>query len=71
MLFQQLLKKLDKLVTREILLVEYSLIYRTPFGTVYHDILFTKLEYDGIRGITNILFQSFLNDRMQFTVNKC
>ena len=28
MLFYQLLKKLDKLVTQEILLVGYSLIYR-------------------------------------------
>ena len=30
MLFQQLLKKLDKVVTREILLVGHSLIYRRP-----------------------------------------
>ena len=37
-----------------------------------HDILLKKLEYYRIRRITNSWFQSYLNDRMQFTtVNKC
>ena len=42
------------------------------FDAVDHDILLKKLEYYGIRGITtNSWFQSYLNDRMQFTtVNK-
>ena len=40
--------------------------------TVNHDILLKKLEYYRIRRITNSWFQSYLNDRMQFTtVNKC
>ena len=42
------------------------------FDTVNHNILLKKLEYYGIRNITNSWFQSYLNDRMQFTtVNKC
>ena len=42
------------------------------FDTVNHDILLKKLEHYGIRGITNSCFQSYLNDRIQFTtVNKC
>ena len=37
-----------------------------------HDILLKELEHYGIRGITNSWFQSFRNDRMQFTtVSKC
>ena len=57
MLFQQLLKKLDKFVTLEIL---------------NHNKPLKKLEYYGIRGITNSWFQLYLNDRIQFTtVNNC
>ena len=41
------------------------------FDTVNYDILLKKLECYGTRGITNSGFQSYLNDRMQFTtVNK-
>ena len=37
-----------------------------------HDILLKELEHYGIRRITNSWFQSFRNDRMQFTtVSKC
>ena len=37
-----------------------------------HDILLKKLGYYGIRGISNIWLQSYLNDKMKFTtVNKC
>ena len=36
-----------------------------------HDILLKKLDYYGIRGITNSSFPWYLNDRMQFiTLNK-
>ena len=41
------------------------------FDTVNHDTLLKKLEHHGIRGITNSWFQSYLNNRVQFTtVNK-
>ena len=42
------------------------------FDTVNHNIFLKKLEHYGIRGITTSWFQSYINDRMQFTtVNKC
>ena len=48
------------------------LYLQKAFDTVNHDIFLKNLEYYGIRGITNSWFQSYLNDRMQFTtVNKC
>ena len=72
MLFQQLLRKLDKLVTQEILLVGVFLDLQKAFDNVNHDMLLKKLEHYGIRGITNSWLQLYLNDRMQFTtVNKC
>ena len=37
------------------------------FDTVSHPIMISKLEYYGIRGITNNWFQSFLTNRKQFT----
>ena len=37
------------------------------FGTVNHTILLDKLKYYGVRGIANIYFQSFLQDRYQYT----
>ena len=41
------------------------------FDTVNHNIILKNLEYYSITGITNSCFQSYLNDRMQFTtVNK-
>ena len=41
------------------------------FDTANHNILLKKLELYGIRGIINSWFQSYLNNRMQFTtVNK-
>ena len=42
------------------------------FDTVNHNIFLKKLEHYGSRGITTSWFQSYINDRMQFTtVNKC
>ena len=47
-------------------------VFLDLLDTVNHDILLKKLEHYGTRGITNSWFQSYLNDRMQFTtVNKC
>ena len=40
---------------------------RKAFVTVNHDILLRKLDYCGIRGVTNSWFRSYLQDRMQFT----
>ena len=39
---------------------------RKAFGTVDHGILLGKLEYYGIRGITNKWFETYLKDMQQF-----
>ena len=36
------------------------------FDTVDHEILLSKLDYYGIRGISNIWFKSYLSNRKQF-----
>ena len=41
------------------------------FDTVEHDILLTKLEHYGIRGIANEWFKSYLSDRKQFVSINC
>ena len=42
------------------------------FDTVDHEILLFKLDYDGIRGISNIWCKSYLSNRKQFvSINGC
>ena len=39
---------------------------RKAFDTVDHDILLTKLDHCGIRGLSNDWFRSYLKGRQQF-----
>ena len=48
------------------MLVEYFFTYKSHLK-INRDILLTKLNYYGIRDITNNWFSSYLQDRMQFT----
>ena len=40
--------------------------FQKAFNTVYHQILLKKLEYYGVRGISNKWFASYLSNRKQF-----
>ena len=40
------------------------------FDTVNHSILLNKLDYYGVRGISNMWFETFLKERYQYPTNK-
>ena len=40
------------------------------FDTINHNILLNKLDYYGVRGISNVWFETFLKERYQYTTNK-
>ena len=40
--------------------------FSKAFDTVNHEILLTKLEFSGIRGIVNDCFTAYLSNRKQF-----
>ena len=42
------------------------IVLRKAFDTVDHDILLTKLDHYGIRGLSNDWFRSYLKGRQQF-----
>ena len=41
-------------------------MHTMAFNTVDHDILFGKIKHEGIKGISNKWFQTYLKDRQQF-----
>ena len=52
---------LDKIILK---LACGTLDLQKTFDTVEHNILLTKLEYHGIRGLTNDWFKSYLSDKL-------
>lgn len=51
---------------QENIALEFFLISKKVFDTVDHNILLTKLDYCGIRGLANEWFCSYLRKRKQF-----
>jgi len=43
-----------------------ALDLRKAFDTVQHDILISKLEHYGLRGLVNHFFRSYLSNRQQY-----
>ena len=66
MLYQKLLTRLND-CGKDQFVHEVILNLQKAFDTVDHTILLKKLAHDRIRGVVNKWFQSFLEDKKQFT----
>ena len=63
-----LVDKISNSLENEYFVLGLFLDFSKAFDTVNHDILFTKLEYLGMRGIPLVWLKSYLSNRKQYVV---